>query len=78
MGESSPEENQDPDVKETNPPGLLQVLLSVAAAAFGVQNSKTRERDFTRGNPLVFIIAGLAFTLAFVLSLILVVYLVIG
>ncbi|MBO6555728.1 MAG: DUF2970 domain-containing protein [Pseudomonadales bacterium] len=57
-------------------PSLLEVVMSVLAAALGVQNAKNRERDFTRGNPLVFIAAGLIFTVLFVLSLVGVVYLV--
>jgi hypothetical protein len=44
--------------------------MSVLAAALGVQSSKNRERDFTKGNPLVFIAAGLIFTILFVLTLI--------
>jgi len=51
-------------------PGFLDVMLSVMAAAFGVQNSKNRERDFTHGNPLAFIAAGLIFTLLFILTLV--------
>lgn len=58
------------------PPSLLEVMLSVLAAAFGVQSRRNRERDFTRGNPVVFILAGLIFTLLFVLTLIGVVHLV--
>ena len=61
---------------EDNPPTILEVALSVVAAAFGVQNSKNRERDFSRGNPLVFIMAGLVFTVLFVLTIVGVVYLV--
>ncbi len=61
------------DLKE---PGFWEVTVSVLAAALGVQTSKNRERDFTRGNPLVFIAAGLIFTVVFVLTLVGVVYLV--
>ncbi len=50
--------------------------MSVLAAALGVQNRKNRERDFTHGNPVVFIVAGLIFTVLFVLTLVGVVYLV--
>ena len=57
-------------------PSLMQVILSVLAAAIGVQNSANRERDFTHGNPVVFIVAGLIFTVIFVLAVIGVVYLV--
>lgn len=46
------------------------------AAALGVQSSKNRERDFTRGNPIIFILAGFIFTLLFVLTILGVVYLV--
>ena len=37
---------------------LIQVIGSVAAAAFGVQSKANKHRDFTRGNPLHFIFAG--------------------
>jgi hypothetical protein len=67
------EEKQD---KQERPPTVIEVALSVFAAAFGVQNSKNRERDFSRGNPVVFIMAGLIFTAIFVLTIIGVVYLV--
>lgn len=64
------QENQD------NAPGFVAAMFSVMAAALGVQNSSNRKRDFTQGNPLVFIAAGLLFTVLFVLTLITVVYLV--
>ncbi len=57
-------------------PGFLQVVLSVLAAAIGVQNSKNRKRDFTYGNPLVFILAGLIFTVLFVMAIVGIVHLV--
>ena len=63
--------------EQPKPPSLLEVAFSVIAAAFGVQNSKNRERDFTTGNPLVFIAAGLIFTILFVLIIIGVVNLII-
>ena len=67
------EQSADEDQQE---PGFMEVTMSVLAAAIGVQNSKNRERDFTRGNPLVFIAAGLIFTVLFVLTIVGVVYLV--
>ena len=57
-------------------PTPRQIAMSVLAAAIGVQSSKNRERDFNHGNPVVFIVAGLIFTLIFVLTILLVVYLV--
>jgi hypothetical protein len=53
--------------------GLLQIVGSVLAAAFGVQSSKNRERDFKEGRFLPFIIAGIVFTALFVAAVYLVV-----
>lgn len=48
-----------------------RVMLSVIQAGFGVQNSKNRERDFTQGKLLPFIVAALIFTVCFVLAVML-------
>jgi hypothetical protein len=64
--------------EQQKPPSILEVVFSVFAAAFGVQNSKNSERDFTTGNPIVFIVAGLIFTILFVMTIIGVVSLVLG
>ena len=50
-------------------PTLLQTAGSVLSAAFGVQSSKNRERDFKHGKASTFIIAGIVFTLLLVLAL---------
>ena len=55
-----------------------QMLGSVLAAAFGVQSSKNRQRDFSRGKPLHFIFLGIGFTAVFVLLVISVVRLVLS
>jgi hypothetical protein len=47
---------------------LLQMIGSALAAAFGVQSSRNRERDFSRGKPIHFIIIGVVLTILFVLS----------
>lgn len=47
--------------------GFINVLKSAMSAAFGVQSSKNRERDFTQGKPIHFIIAGIFLTLSFLL-----------
>jgi len=47
--------------------GFLAVMQSVAAAMLGVQSSRNKERDFTHGKPLHFIIGGLIGTLIFLL-----------
>jgi len=45
--------------------GFFNVLKSAAAAMFGVQSNKNRERDFSQGKPIHFIIAGVFLTLCF-------------
>ncbi|MES0874510.1 DUF2970 domain-containing protein [Sinimarinibacterium thermocellulolyticum] len=54
--------------RDDAPLTLWQTLTSVAAAFFGVQSARNRERDFSKGRPLHFIVVGLAMTLAFVLA----------
>ncbi len=55
---------------------LWEVICSVLAAAFGVQSRENKERDFSRGKPLHFIIAGLLFTVLFLVTLITIVNIV--
>jgi hypothetical protein len=54
----------------------LQVMASTLAAAFGVQSSRNRHRDFTRGKAWHFILAGIVFTVVFVVGMVWVVGLV--
>ncbi len=49
--------------------GIRQVMGSVAAAFFGVQSARNRERDFSKGRPRDFVIVGLLLTLVFVLTI---------
>jgi len=51
---------------EEKPLTFWQIAGSAAAAAFGVQSRANRERDFSRGKPLHFIVAGIVFTIVFV------------
>jgi len=57
---------------------LWQIICSVVAAAFGVQSDKNRERDFNQAKPSTYIIAGVIFTIVFVLVVIAVVKLVLS
>jgi len=57
---------------------LWQIICSVFAAAFGVQSDKNRERDFKQAKPSTYIIAGVIFTIVFVLVVIAVVKLVLS
>lgn len=52
---------------------LLQIIGSTIAAAFGVQSSRNRQRDFAAGRPMHFIVAGIVFTALFVVTMVFVV-----
>ena len=67
------DKDEDPEEKLS----LVDVALSACAAAFGVQSSKNRKRDFSKGNPLIFLVSGVVFTIAFVLMIVGIVQLVI-
>jgi len=47
-----------------------EILGSTLAAAVGVQSAAKRERDFTRGKVLDFVVAGMLFSAVFVVGLI--------
>jgi len=53
--------------QDDKPLSFWQVLGSTLAAAFGVQSSKNRERDFSQGKASHFIMMGVGFTAVFVL-----------
>ncbi len=57
----------------TQPLTFWQIFWSTLAAAFGVQTRKNMERDFTQGEVVKFVIAGISFTVIFVLTMILIV-----
>lgn len=57
-------------------PGLFQAMASAVAAAFGVQSDRNRERDFKHGKARNFIIAGVLFTVLFILAIVVIVKLV--
>jgi hypothetical protein len=71
-GQTSKQPSTSIDADEPEQPNLTfwQMLSSVMAAAFGVQSSKNRQRDFSRGKPIHFIIIGLGFTVVFVLVMV--------
>jgi hypothetical protein len=57
---------------------FFQIVGSTLAAAFGVQSSRNRQRDFSHGRVSHFIVAGVIFTVLFVLAVIFVVRLVLS
>lgn len=69
----------EPDTgNDEKPLTFLEVLGSTLAAAIGVQSKKNKERDFTRGNVMQFIAAGVVFTVVFVVGMIIIVNLVLA
>ncbi|AFU97649.1 DUF2970 domain-containing protein [Simiduia agarivorans] len=55
------------------PPGFFAIALSTLAAAVGVQSGRNQARDFSQGKVGHYIAAGIIFTVAFVVGLVLVV-----
>ena len=76
----SPTEEAGTSAEEADekPLGFLQVIGSGISAAFGVQSSHNRERDFARGKPWHFIAVGIGLTILFVVMVIVVVNLVLS
>ena len=65
-------QKQQPSAKpetKASLPSIWQLVISVFGAAFGVQTEATRQRDFNSSSPLPYIIAGLVFTVLFVLTI---------
>jgi hypothetical protein len=69
----NPVENGDENIQIT----FVQLLLSTLSAFIGVQSNANRERDFKYGKVSHFIAIGLLFGLAFILTLVGVVKIVI-
>ena len=65
--------NNDSNAQQTGKPGVGSLVKSILAAAIGVQTDKNREKDFTKGNPLAFIIGCFVFTALFIFTIALIV-----
>jgi len=65
--EPDPYPGSDSAPSERSGTGFLNVMQSVAAAMIGVQSRKNKERDFTHGKPIHFIVGGLVGTALFLL-----------
>lgn len=57
---------------------LWELITTTLWAVLGVQSRRNRERDFTHGKAIHFIVAGIVFTLVFVIGMILLVNLVLS
>ncbi|GGY82125.1 DUF2970 domain-containing protein [Marinobacter zhanjiangensis] len=74
MAENNRQDRSAPDnTRRKKGPGVLKVLQSVLAGAFGVQSSKRHQEDFSSHSPWPYIIAGIIFTVGFVVALALIV-----
>jgi hypothetical protein len=82
MAESSEVENsseaENKEQQKPRGPGVLKIMQSILAGAFGVQSDKRREEDFSSHSPWPYIIAGILFTASFVVGLIVIVNLVLA
>ena len=52
---------------------LLHIIRSVFAALLGVQSSKNAAKDFSHGNPLIYIICGIILVLLIILTFVFIV-----
>lgn len=62
---------------KAKPISFSRMLISAIQACFGVQNQNNRERDFSQGRPIFFVIAALVVLVLFVSTLMLIVQLVV-
>lgn len=67
-GSRTPPDRDPSSPPASSRPTLWQEIASILASFFGVQSSRNRQRDFTRGSPVRFVLLGLLMTLGFVLA----------
>lgn len=63
----------DENNKNNNDVTFLQVISSVAAAMFGVQSDKNRQRDFKKGKLWHYVLGGILFAAIFITILVIIV-----
>lgn len=63
----------DENNKNNDDVTFLQVISSVAAAMFGVQSDKNRQRDFKKGKLWHYVLGGILFTAIFITILVIIV-----
>lgn len=56
----------DRNRSNNRPPGFFDVVRSVGAAFFGVQSEANRQRDFTHGKLVHYIVAGALATIVLI------------
>lgn len=70
------DDNRDTPPENDRKPSVRQVVISVLAAALGVNTRRNQEKDFQSSTPWPFIIGGIIFGVIFVVGVALVVTLV--
>ena len=58
------------DKQKDQQPAFGSIVMSTLAAAFGVQSSKNRERDFVKGNFKAYVVSGIIFVILFITSIV--------
>lgn len=66
------------DDRHGSKPSWADIVKSTLAAALGVQSSKNRERDFSRGSLPVYIVSGIIFTALFIAVLVVIVRMIVA
>lgn len=66
-------QNRSDKSRSRKNPGILKIMQSVLAGAFGVQSGRRHQEDFSSQSPWPYIIAGVIFTVGFVVVLALIV-----
>ncbi len=74
MTKESITENQPPNYTKRS---LRRIILSTVAAAFGVQSDQNRQHDFQQQSIVPFLIAGVVFTVIFLMALIFIVSMIV-
>ena len=63
---NSPDKRDSADNRDEKH-GFLDILKSILWGALGVQSNKNREKDFQHGSLKAFLVAGVIFTVVFIL-----------
>lgn len=66
--ESASDTAQQPEAETRSGTGFWRIAQSIGAGLIGVQSKKNRERDFTEGKPIHFLVGGVIGTVLFLVA----------